>query len=220
MTQKNTDHALLFIIILAMLVFSPMFIINHVGRFDFWWWMTSNLLLLTGISAILFKDYIPGMLKDFSTGFIKKFLWGIISAVVLYLVFLAGNYFSNLLFSTAESEISGIYAFKGDASRLRIFLLMLLVIGPGEELFWRGFLQDRLMRRFKPIYGFIIATTLYTLVHVLTGNFMLIMAALVAGLFWGWMYYRFKSIAANIISHIVWDITIFLILPISQGGSL
>lgn len=213
--KKNNKLSLLFIILLAMAVFSPLFIVNNLGRFDFWWWMTSNLVLMIGVSSVLFRDYVPQMIKDFSVGFPKKLMWGLFSAAALYLVFLAGNYFSNLLFSTAESEISGIYAFKGGASKMRILLLMLFIIGPGEELFWRGFLQDRLMKRFKPIYGFIIATALYTLVHILTGNFMLIMAALVAGLFWGWMYYRFKSIAMNVISHVVWDITIFLILPIS-----
>ena len=215
MAKKNKDLALVFIILLAMAVFSPMFIVNSLGVFDFWWWMTSNLVFMIFVSAILYKDYVPGIIKDFSKGMPKKLMWGVLSAAFLYLVFLVGNFFSNLLFTSAESEISGIYAFKGDASRMRILLLMLFIIGPGEELFWRGFLQDRLMKRFKPIYGFIIATTLYTLIHVLTGNFMLIMAAMVAGLFWGWMYYRFKSIAANVISHVVWDITIFLILPIS-----
>lgn len=215
MTKKKKDIVLVFIILLAMTVFSPMFIVNSLGSFDFWWWMTSNLVLMICVSAFIYKDYFPAIIKDFSESIPKKLMWGVLSAVFLYLVFLVGNFFSNLLFTTAGSEISGIYAFKGDASRVRIFVLMLLVIGPGEELFWRGFLQDRLMKRFKPIYGFIIATALYTLIHVLTGNFMLVMAAMVAGLFWGWMYYRFRSIAANVISHVIWDITIFLLLPIS-----
>lgn len=86
---------------------------------------------------------------------------------LLIMVVLAIISFSNLLFSNASSEISGIYAFKGNASNLRIFLLIL------------------------------------------------VMAALVAGIFWGWMYYRFRSVAANVVSHVVWDIVIFLIIPIS-----
>jgi hypothetical protein len=42
---------------------------------------------------------------------------------------------------------------------------------------------------------------------------MLIVAALVAGLFWGWMYMRYNSMVMNIVSHTVWDIAVFLILP-------
>jgi len=214
MDKQAKGKTLLIIAVLAMASFSVMFVFQEIGRFDFWWWMSSNIILSLTATLLLFKQYVPEILADFKKKFLLKFIWGIISAAFLYLVFLAGNYFSNLMFSSASNEIAGIYDFKGDAGKLRIFLLMLVIIGPGEELFWRGFLQEQLMRRMKPIYGFILAAVLYTAVHVLTGNFMLVMAALVAGVFWGWMYYRFRSIAANVISHVVWDITIFLIIPI------
>ena len=200
-----------------MTAFSVMFVVQEIGKFDFWWWMSLNLVVAITAAAMVYRQYIPEILKDFNKNILRKILWGAVSAALLYLVFLAGNYFANLLFSNASSEISGIYAFKGDASSVRILLLMMFIIGPGEELFWRGFLQEQLMRRMKPVYGFVLATLLYTLVHVLTGNFMLVMAALVAGVFWGWVYYRFRSIAVNVISHVVWDIVIFLILPISQA---
>ena len=214
MTDKHRGTALLLITLFALGSFSIMFILKEIGAFDFWWWMSSNLVLMISGSALLFKDYFPEIIKDFKSQFPLKLMWGLLSAAALYLVFMVGNYFSEILFSTAAGEISSIYDFKGDASKLRILVLMLVVIGPGEELFWRGFLQAQLMKRLKPAWGFVLATVLYTLVHVLTGNFMLVMAAMVAGVFWGWVYYRFKSITVNIISHVVWDVTIFLILPI------
>lgn len=214
MDKQLNISTLLIISVLAITSFSIMFVFQEIGRFDFWWWMSTNIVLAIAASSLVLKQYIPETLSDFKKKLLLKFMWGILSAAFLYLVFLAGNFFSNLIFSTASTEISGIYDFKGDASKLRIFLLMLVIIGPGEELFWRGFLQEQLMRRMKPVYGFILATVLYTAVHVLTGNFMLVMAALIAGVFWGWMYYRFRSIAANVISHVVWDIAIFLVIPI------
>ncbi len=214
MTDQHRGIALLFITLFALGSFSLMFILKEIGAFDFWWWMSANLVLMISISALLFKDYFPEIIKDFKSRLPLKLMWGILSAAALYLVFMVGNYFSEMIFSNASGEISSIYDFKGSASKLRIFILMLVIIGPGEELFWRGFLQAQLMKQFKPVWGFVLATILYTLVHILTGNFMLVMAAMVAGVFWGWVYYRFKSIAVNIISHIVWDITIFLILPI------
>ncbi len=214
MDQQLKGRSLLIFAVLAIVSFSIMFIFQGIGAFDFWWWMSSNIALSLLAASLLYKQYIQEILADLKKKFLLKLLWGILSAAFLYLVFLAGNYFSNLMFSTASTEVSGIYDFKGDASKLRIFLLMLVIIGPGEELFWRGFLQEQLMRRMKPVYGFILATIIYTAVHVLTGNFMLVMAAMVAGIFWGWMYYRFRSITANVISHVVWDIVIFLIIPI------
>jgi uncharacterized protein len=52
---------------------------------------------------------------------------------------------------------------------LRVVLLLALLIGPGEELFWRGFLQRRWQIRFGPVRGFLLTAGLYTLVHAATG---------------------------------------------------
>jgi len=93
---------------------------------------------------------------------------------------------------------------------------MLLIIGPGEELFWRGYLQRRFGTKFGKMAGFILATTLYTAVHIATGNFVLVLAALICGLFWGWLYMRFNSMIINVISHTVWDIGVFLLLPFTS----
>ena len=68
-------------------------------------------------------------------------MMGLFSALLLFAVFKAGNIVSRALFDFAETGIDSIYNFKGGASHLRIALLMLVVIGPGEELLWRGFFQ-------------------------------------------------------------------------------
>jgi membrane protease YdiL (CAAX protease family) len=90
---------------------------------------------------------------------------------------------------------------------------MLAVIGPGEELFWRGYLQRKLSSKTGKWVGFIIALLMYTGVHIFTGNIMLILAAFICGLFWGWIYLKYNSMVINVISHTVWDIVVFLLLP-------
>ncbi len=35
------------------------------------------------------------------------------------------------------------------------------------------------------------------------------------GVFWSWSYWRFNSLYLNIISHTIWDATIFVIFPIT-----
>ena len=44
---------------------------------------------------------------------------------------------------------------------------------------------------------------------------MLLLAALVCGVFWGWLYIRFDSILLNAVSHTAWDVAVFLIFPFS-----
>ena len=62
--------------------------------------------------------------------------------------------------------------------------------------------------------GFVVATLIYGGVHVFSGNVMLMLAALVAGAFWGALYVWKKDLLALIVSHSVWSAFIFAILPI------
>ena len=144
---------------------------------------------------------------------LRKVIFGIIAAIALFVVFYVGNILIRLLFEKAGDGIQNVYSFKQQAAPIRIGLLMLLIIGPGEELFWRGYLQRRLGLKFGKMTGFILATFLYTVVHLATGNMVLVLAALICGVFWGWLYMKYKSMTINIISHTVWDIAVFLLLP-------
>ena len=85
--------------------------------------------------------------------------------------------------------------------RRLIFLLLLFVTGPGEEIFWRGFLQERLMDRYGNPVGFILTTFIYGSIHIFSLNFMLTMAAYVAGAFWGALYLWKRDLTVVIVSH-------------------
>ncbi|MBC8401153.1 MAG: CPBP family intramembrane metalloprotease [Candidatus Marinimicrobia bacterium] len=201
--------------IIAAGLFFPLFIFTGKWNIDFWWWMAINigiLLLLVNISDPEWRIEIRSDIKD---QLIKKIGLGIFSAVALYLIFAIGNYLSQTLFDFARTEIAAVYAYKSSASPLRIGILMLLIIGPGEELFWRGFVQRRFQNDTGQWPGFILTTGIYTFIHLGSGNIMLILAAGICGLFWGYLYLRYRSMLLNAVSHTIWDILIFIILPVN-----
>jgi membrane protease YdiL (CAAX protease family) len=204
------------ITLLAIALFSPMFVLKAVGPVDFWWWMTANLVILISLSFFLDKSYLPFLKSDFASSVLRKTGIGLLSAAFLYVVFFVGNYLSRRWFDFAGSGIENVYSFKGDAASIRIALLMLLVIGPGEEIFWRGYLQKQFSAKWGKWTGLIVALIIYIGIHIFTGNFMLIMAALICGLFWGWLYLKYESMLINVISHTVWDIAVFLVLPFNS----
>jgi membrane protease YdiL (CAAX protease family) len=140
---------------------------------------------------------------------------GIFSAMALYFVFYAGNYFSRLIFTFAGSEVNGIYNNKVQANYFVISFLLLFWIGPAEEIFWRGFIQSNLNKKFGDVKGLIFTSLIYALVHIWSFNFILIMAALICGFFWGYLFNRYKSVVPCIISHALWDFAIFIILPVA-----
>ena len=98
-------------------------------------------------------------------------------------------------------------------------LLLIFLIGPAEEFFWRGYVQHTLERisggRQPKDRALLITAAVYALVHIWSLNFMLVMAALVAGLVWGLVYRSCpKALPALIVSHALWDVLVFILLPI------
>jgi membrane protease YdiL (CAAX protease family) len=199
--------------VLAAALFVPLFIFRSLGPLDFWWWMSLNIALLIALGAIIDRGRVKSVFSGVHTLPLRKIIQGILSAAVLYAVFFAGNLLSRAILPFAGPGISGVYGFKADASTLRIACLIAFLIGPGEELFWRGFLQRRWQNRFGRLPGFLMSAALYTLVHAGSGNPILILAAAVCGMFWGFLYLRSGSILLVAVSHTVWDLAVFLILP-------
>lgn len=139
---------------------------------------------------------------------------GVTSAALLYGVFWAGNALAPYVVPGALGHVGGIYGLGEGSSRIWIFLLLFFVTGPGEEIFWRGFLQGRLMEKWGAFWGYAAAVLIYGGVHVFSRNPMLILAALVAGAFWGLQYVWRRDLLALIVSHSLWSAVIFAVLPI------
>jgi uncharacterized protein len=196
-------------------LFIPLFIFHSIAGIDFWWWMSINISLLFLFTVLSDKSYLKILRNDLSLGIFHKIMLGILSAIILYVIFYLGNQVSRWIFTFAGEGINQVYAFKQDASTLRIILLMVLMIGPGEEVIWRGYLQRHWESRFGRRAGYFLSAAVYSLVHAASGNIMLIGAAGVCALFWGWIYLRYRSILLVAVSHTVWDLFIFIILPLS-----
>ena len=144
----------------------------------------------------------------------RAILIGLVSAALLYLIFWAGKVVATGLFPFAEHQIGSIYGKGAGASRWMIALLLLFVTGPCEEIYWRGYLQRKLMQCLGGWQGWLLASAIYAGVHIWSFNFMLIGAAAVAGAFWGALYWRLGRLPALIVSHSLWSAFIFAVLPV------
>ncbi len=176
---------------------------------NFWITMGFAGATLTLMSALLGDNFK----KQFQFS-VKDIFIGIASAVVLYFVFYFGEYFSTLLFDFARNQVDNIYSMKDGENKLFLGVLLLLLVGPAEEIFWRGYVQRMLIPKYGEWTALIVTTLIYTLVHIWSFNFMLIMAAMICGAFWGLLYKYNKNLVTLIISHAVWDVSVFILLPI------
>ncbi len=179
-------------------------------RLNFWLVMAAATAVLSAAGLWLQRE----RLREIYAFRPSHVLIGILSALVLYAVFQAGNAVSTQILQFAKPEIAGIYSTRAQASPLVIGLLLLFWIGPAEEIFWRGFVQERLYGRFGRVGGYLAASLIYAAIHVFGFNFMLFMASLICGLFWGALYLKYRSVWPGLISHAVWDVLIFVVIPV------
>jgi membrane protease YdiL (CAAX protease family) len=201
---------LVFTIILATVLWTVMFSPWTAPHVNFWWMMTGSACTLS-LCATLFA---PGWWKRVHIT-PANILWGVVIAVALWGVFWVGDKLSQLMFNFARPQVDIIYGMKDGESPLLLTLLMLFLIGPAEEIFWRGYIQRSLVQKYTPNMAFLLTLAAYTLVHLPSMNFMLIMAALVCGFVWGLAYRVWpKQLFALIVSHAVWDTLVFVVWPI------
>jgi hypothetical protein len=197
------------VLLTVLLAFVFWYVSFRVKLLNFWLSMSLAVAVLTTLSA-----FFAGLALKKEDVTAKGFVVGVLSAVVLYGVFFAGNYLSQLMFSFARPEVHAIYGIRSEGEAAVIALVLFFVTSPGEEMFWRGFLQRWAMDRLGGPGGWLAAALVYAAVHIPSGNVMLVMAALVAGLFWGALYWRTGNIFACIVSHAFWTVGIFVLWPI------
>ena len=106
-------------------------------------------------------------------------------------------------------------------------LFSILVIGLGEEIFWRGFIQGKIAKRTTKSGAILITAILFSLIHFyifiiipVDKSIILLMLIGVAGVAWGYIYEKTENIWSVAISHgiaaaIIWKH--FFALPLTAG---
>ena len=182
-----------------------------------------------------------------SLGLRKKFLgvsvvWGIVSGSILGLL---GGKALQLFGLTSYSLVNtqniqfGIGAFKIKFSLagelgyqllimsnslkglLLYFLFSVLVIGLGEEIFWRGFIQRKIANRVTKPAAIWVTAVLFALIHSyvfiivpVNKGIILLVPIGIAGVIWGYLYEKTDNIWSVAISHgiaavIIWKYYFF-----------
>jgi CAAX amino terminal protease family. len=212
--KKFSENNLYWLTLLVAVCFFLLFSGHLQLVVDFWSLFSSFLLVFLVI--VLWLDPLWGqlILNDLKERKGAKILIGLISAVVLYGLFYGGNLLLGKFLINKSEYLSSIYNLKIGSNSLRIGIFLALIIGPGEELLWRYFLQRRWAARIGQWPAMVLVAVLYAAVHLSTKNPVLVLAALVCGLWWGYQFLKFRSILANVISHVLWDLMVFMLFPL------
>src|SRR5687768_13086010 len=129
---------------------------------------------------------------------------GVAAAALLWALFWIGDRLVTRILPSMSAQVDDLYLVRGETSTTRM-PFVLAVIGPAEEIFWRGLVQSRA--------GIAVALVAYALVHIWERKPILLLAALVGGAFWGALFAWTGSLVAPIVSHLLWDLAIIVWFP-------
>lgn len=199
---------LIFCLIIAAALLAATFIWQPL---NFWLCISITTLILAALAIILGGNTIEKRHLD-----LESIFYGTLAAIILYGIFMLGNWLIGLSFLSAlqlPSYVQALYDLQNGIPTVLIVGILLIITSPCEEIFWRGFVQRGLTQSFGANKGCVFAALLYAAVHIVSLNPILVLAALVSGLVWGFMYQKQHHIVSCIISHALWAVCIFILLP-------
>ena len=179
------------------------------SRREFWIAMTSGALVLAMFAALVRG---PALYRERADA--VDLALGAGSFAALYAVFWTGDKALRFIRPASGGEISAIYDLRSQANLALIAALLVFVIGPAEELYWRGLVNWSIAARFGDGAAVVLGSLLYAGAHLVTGNVAIILAALVCGSVWSVMYAVRRRLFPVIVSHVLFDLFLFVLAPI------
>lgn len=182
--------------------------------------------LINGLIEIVFIYFFIKKINKSDVMLIQKtnrtvYLIAVILGVSFVFVQPILNLFYNFLSGDnvyIDFEFDGFNKFQTILSLNYISAVVFIPIA--EELFFRGYIQNKLQEKMRPIYAIGIASFLFSVIHLpyykliiwsLEGTMQSAFIAFFGGLVAGYIYNKSKSLGPAILFHITWNLIAILI---------
>ncbi|MGM0897698.1 MAG: CPBP family intramembrane glutamic endopeptidase [Bacillota bacterium] len=172
----------------------------------FWYMYTFAILVLMSIAIINYSVF-----DELETW--KSLLYGVLFGILIYALLAIGYRFVGFLPFNAEGPLSALQSIFSPSSVWH-YLLLMFVIVPGEEIFWRGYIQQQLKKYMKLPYAILSASLLFGIALAFSGFWLGIIAGVITGALLGILYEWKRSMPLLIITHLVILTLLFVIMPL------
>lgn len=207
MSKKNV-----FIKIPSLIIAYILLSISFSNEKHIWFLLTISYLILILISLAKIKELKNNTVINIKNIF-KQLAIGIIFGIILYLICMFGQKLICILDIPLLNSLENLYEIVKPQYKWHYIVLFLIII-PGEELYWRGYIQKKLYKDMSFQKSIIYSTSLYSFAHIFSGSILLILTALFAGILWGYLYYKTNNILIPIVSHYVFNTFLLIIFPL------
>jgi uncharacterized protein len=197
------NHTLILLLPLAFALYNLAFQDTAV----FWYMYTFALLVLISLSLISSKVY-----DELATW--KSMIYGLGYGTIIYAIIAGGFQVLKWLPVNIEGSVASFLSAFAPTSIWHYLLLMFIIV-PGEEIFWRGYVQQKLKQYLPTVYAVLISALLFGLALGFGSFVPGVLAGIVTGIILGFLYEWKRSMPLLIIAHLVMIVLLFLVLPLS-----
>ncbi len=113
-------------------------------------------------------------------------------------------------FPALLGDVSRLYAAFGDSGSVATWVLLPVIV-IGEEIVWRGAVQNALARRMHWLPAAVVGALIYALAHAPIGSPALVLTCLGAGFCWGALRGLTDSLPVAMVAHLVWDFAVLVV---------
>lgn len=106
--------------------------------------------------------------------------------------------------------IEDLFRSGGNISDTEYVIFIILVLPIVEEIFFRGYLQFKLMHRLGTKAAYIVASIIYAIFFIFTKNIWILVIFLILGFYMGYIFLKNKSTLVNIAIHSLFMLLLFI----------
>lgn len=173
---------------------------------DIFWYLYPFLILIGTAISILTSH------QGDELSIWRCLLYGIGYGVILYGLIRLSYIIFNLIGNNFTKSLSKFIAEFGP-SNIWHYVLLIFIIVVGEELFWRGYVQQTLINWTSSFIAVVLSSILYAGPFLINGYLSFGLLVFISGLCLGAIYEWKKSIPLNIVVHEVYILLLFLLIP-------
>lgn len=192
---------------IPVLLLSTFFMFISFKQLEYFWFLYT-LTLIIGIILAALNGQIMNILP-----FSRCFFIGLPLGLIGYIGFKVFYTFLPQISIVAFNNVQQLLETYSPTYFWQYFLLIIVIVA-GEELLWRGYIQQIFKNYFPTTVAVILSSIHFSLALLLCGYYIGALAAFLSSIVFGGIYEKIKSMSLLIIAHLVLVILLFILLPL------
>ena len=144
----------------------------------------------------------------------EALLWAVLGTILMFALIIIMGYVL-MVFGENLENLSNIEDLAGTLSIVSM-LSVILIQSVSEEIFFRGFLMQKVDKITGKIPAVIIVAVLFGFAHMSYGKYYPVIASMVIGLVLGFIMYKTKNLYSSIFAHLIFNFTSFMFYLFAQ----